>query len=173
MVAFLGSNEKLFSLGFSWLIEKSKSISLAKKCSKFRVTGYYIKRSLPTMKEKANLSEGWWHSRCGSEPLFHNYLQLIFDIYTEPTLRRSDLTTRLEHPFLLAGRARDGQFTGEIMDLLDASIPRSLYSRCHIYLGCQSWEALADYNWIYLALHLLLGTVDSGSPLKSHTQRTN
>lgn len=32
----------------------------------------------------------------------------------------------------------------------------------------QSWESLADHNWIYLALHLLLGSVDGEMPLVAH-----
>ncbi|KAL1939198.1 hypothetical protein VTO73DRAFT_10239 [Trametes versicolor] len=46
------------------------------------------------------------------------------------------------------------------IDLSDNSVPRSLYSRLVFILGVQSWEHLADHNWIYLALHLLLGSVE-------------
>ena len=94
------------------------------------------------------------------EVLFSNYLELIYDIYTDPTLRRSDLTTRLEQPFLLGCRAADPAIRERFIDLLDNNTARSLLSRLNFICGSQNWESLADHNWIFLALHLLLGAID-------------
>ena len=99
--------------------------------------------------------------------MFSEYLELIYDIYTEPSLRRSDLTSRLEHSFLLGCRCQENEIRERFIDLLDSSIPRSLASRLSYVLGGQSWEALADYNWIYLALDLLMSSVDGDEPLTS------
>lgn len=167
-VIFLGEQRKGLLTAVLVLIEKSKSNSLCQEMLKIaRNWALHQRDPYPTMKEKAGLIRGMVAFEMRAEPLFHSYLQLIFDIYTEPTLRRSDLTTRLEHSFLLGCRAREANLREKFMDLLDASIPRLLSSRLSYILGVQSWEALADHNWIYLALHLLLGTVDSDALLKS------
>ena len=101
------------------------------------------------------------------DTLFNEYLELIYDIYTNPSLRRSDLTTRLEHFFLLGCRCQQKEIRERFIDLTDGSIPCSLTSRLSYVLGGQSWEALADHNWIYLAMDLLLGSVEGEIALTS------
>lgn len=167
-IVFLGDQRKSLLTLFVVLIEKSKSVTLCQEMLKIaRNWALHKREPYPNMKEKATLIRQMVAFEMRGELLFSNYLQLIFDIYTEPTLRRSDMTTRLEHAFLLGCRAREAGLREKFIDLLDASVPRSLFNRVSYILGVQSWEALADHNWIYLALHLLLGTVDGDSPLKS------
>ncbi|KAG6816156.1 hypothetical protein H0H87_008290 [Tephrocybe sp. NHM501043] len=160
-VAFLGEQRRVLLSTLVYLVEKSKSIplcryilDLAKSWAKPTPEPY------PTMKEKASLLLKMASYENRSEHIFHPYLELIYEIYTEPALRRSDLTTRLEHSFLLGCRAKDPTLREKFMDLLDVSVPRSLLSRLTYVFGVQSWEALADHNWIYLALHLILGSSD-------------
>jgi transformation/transcription domain-associated protein len=167
-VVFLGDQRKSLLTLVVALIDKSKSVPLCTEMLRIARNWALHKRDpYPTMKEKASLIRQMVSFEPRAEPLFNNYLQLIFDIYTEPSLRRSDLTTRLEHTFLLGCRVRDVSLREKFMNLLDASVPRSLFSRLSYILGVQSWEALAEHNWIYLALYLLLGTVDGDSTLKS------
>lgn len=167
-VVFFGEQRKALLTFVVVLIDKSKSPTLCQEMLRIARNWALHKRDpYPTMKEKASLIRQMVVFEMRGEPLFSNYLQLIFDIYTEPVLRRSDLTTRLEHAFLLGCRAREASLREKFMDLLDASVPRSLFSRLSYILGVQSWEALAEHNWIYLALHLLLGTVNGDSLLKS------
>ena len=124
----------------------------------------------PTMKEKASLLQKMiaFETRGErGEVLFNNYLELIHDIYTDHALRRSDLTVRLEQSFLLGCRSTDANLRERFIDLLDVSVPRSLFGRLSYILGSQSWEPLADHHWIFLALHLLLGSVDGEQPISS------
>lgn len=150
------------------LVEKSSSPIL---CQFLLDTGrdwaLHRRDAYPTMKEKASLLQKMASFESRGTDLFNQYLELIYDIYTEPTLRRSDLTSRLEQAFLLGCRSHDTSLRERFVDLLDTSIPRSLMSRMTYILGSQTWEALADHNWIYLALDLLLSSVDSEMPLAS------
>ena len=168
-VIYLGEQRKgLLSLLYV-LVEKSKSVHLCQEILKIGRNWAMVSRDpYPTMKEKATFIRQMVAFELRGESLFHSYLQLIYDIYTDPNLRRSDLTTRLEHCFLLGCRARDSSLRENFMDLLDASVPRSLFSRLTYVLGVQSWESLADHHWIYLALFLLLGTIDGDLPLTLH-----
>ncbi|KAJ7507855.1 hypothetical protein B0H11DRAFT_2271401 [Mycena galericulata] len=154
------------------LVEKSKSplicnytLDLAKSWALVKQDAY------PTMKEKASLLQKMVAFESRTESIYHSYLDVIYQIYTEPVLRRSDLTSRLEQSFLLGCRARDPELREKFMDLLDVSVPRSLISRLTYLFGVQSWEALADHNWIYLALHLLLSAADIDVPAL-HDRRT-
>ena len=121
----------------------------------------------PTMKEKANLLTKMAAFETRGTELFNQFLELIYEIYSEPSLRRSELTSRLEPAFMLGCRSNDTSLRERFIDLLDSSIPRSLMSRLTYILAVQSWESLADHNWIYLSLDLLLSSIDAEMPLSS------
>ncbi|TFY70158.1 hypothetical protein EVG20_g2846 [Dentipellis fragilis] len=166
--AFLGEQRRWLILTLATLVEKSKSLSLCRYLLDIARDWALHKRDpYPTMKEKAGLLQKMVAYETRGDALFNGYLELIYQIYTEPTLRRSDMTTKLEQSFLLGCRARDMSIRERFIDLLDVSVPRTLTSRLSYILGVQSWEALAESNWIYLALHLLLGAVDPDLPLVS------
>jgi transformation/transcription domain-associated protein len=156
------------------LVEKSKSVQLCRYMLDLARTWAMHRQDVyPTMKEKASLIQKMTFYETRGEVLFHPYLELIYDIYTEPSLRRSDLTTRLEPAFLLGCRAKDALLRERFMDLLDVSVPRSLFGRLTYILGVQSWDVLADHNWIYLALHLILGAADLDAPVTTDRRQTH
>lgn len=165
-IPHLGEHRKAFFGAFTALTEKSKSTSLCRyMLDVMREWVLGKSDAYPTMKDKVNVLQKMAGFEARGEQLFHNYLELLYDIYTEPSLRRSDLTSRLEQSFLLGCRAKDSSLREKFMDLLDASIPRSPSARLAYILRVQSWEPLADHNWIFLALHLLLGAVDGEAPV--------
>jgi transformation/transcription domain-associated protein len=165
-VSFLGEQRKYLLATLFQLIEKSKSATLC-RCMLDIARDWALHRqeSYPTMKEKASVLQKMATFETRGEPLFNAYLELILEIYTEPSLRRSDLTTKLEQSFLLGCKAREPRTRERFLSLLDGSVPRSLFSRMCYILGVQSWEALADTNWIHVAIHLLLSTVDGDMTL--------
>ncbi|KAF8138723.1 FAT domain-containing protein [Boletus edulis] len=163
---YLGEQRKAFLGAFTALAEKSKSQPLCRyMLDVMREWALAKSEAYPTMKDKLNVLQKMAGFESRDDSLFHDYLELIYDIYTEPSLRRSDLTSRLEQCFLLGSRARDVNLRERFMDLLDASIPRSPSSRLAYILAVQNWEPLADHNWIAVALHLLLGSVETEIPL--------
>lgn len=163
-IAFLGDQRKHFITILASLIEKSKSGHLCKfMLDMTREWAFNSRDTFPSMKDKAAIllkMTSFENRGERGEAIVQNYLELIYEIYTEPSLRRSDLTTRLEQAFLLGCRAADPNMRERFIDLLDASIPRSLFARMTYIFGVQNWAALSDRNWIFLALHLLLSCVD-------------
>jgi transformation/transcription domain-associated protein len=99
------------------------------------------------------------------EQLFSDFLTLILDIYREPSLRRTDLTIKLEGAFLIGCRAKDPAIRLKFIEMFDDSLPRSLISRLQFVLGSQTWEYLGDHYWIPQALDLLLSTIDDDQVL--------
>ena len=170
-VAHLGEQRKFLLQSLVALVEKSKSVVMCRYLlDSARDWALNRKEPIPTMKEKATLLGRMTTFELRGErgeALFNNYLELIHDIYTDHALRRSDLTVRLEQSFLLGCRSTDANLRERFIDLLDVSVPRSLFGRLSYILGSQSWEPLADHHWIFLALHLLLGSVDGEQPISS------
>ncbi|KAG5637374.1 hypothetical protein H0H81_004799 [Sphagnurus paluster] len=165
-VAFLGEQRRWLLSTLVVLVEKSKSVPLCRYILDLARTWAKPKQeAYPTMKEKASLLQKMVAFEGRSDILFQPYLELIYEIYMDPALRRSDLTTRLEYPFLLGCRAKDPALRERFMELLDVSVPRSLLSRLTYIFGAQNWDALSDQNWIYLALHLILGSTDIDTPI--------
>lgn len=166
-IAHLGDQRRWLLTSLVYLVDKSKSNPLCRYLLDMARNWALSKKqeAYPTMKEKASMLQKMATFENRSEPLFHAYLELIYDIYTDQSLRRSDLTVRLEISFLLGCRARDPALRECFMNLLDVSVPRSLINRLTYVLGVQSWEGLADHHWIYLALHLILGAADADLPI--------
>ncbi|PPQ93995.1 hypothetical protein CVT25_009843 [Psilocybe cyanescens] len=160
-VAFLGDQRRWLLSTLCVFVDKSKSISLCRYILDLaRTWALHRQEAYPTMKEKAILLQKMTLYENRGDTIFLPYLELVYDIYTEPSLRRSDLTNRLEQSFLLGCRAKDSALRERFMDLLDISVPRSLFGRLTYILGVQNWDAIADHNWIYLALYLILGAAD-------------
>lgn len=171
-MTFLGAEPRRFLLtNIVVLIDKSKHLTLCRYLLDMcRMWAFANQDRYPTMKERATVLQKMVAFETKNDVLFQTYLELIYDIYTEPSLRRSDLTSRLEQSFLLGCRAKDQALRERFIDLFDISIPRSLFSRLVYICGVQSWEALAEQNWIPLALHLLLGVVEVDNHRQTHGQ---
>ncbi|QRV73100.1 histone acetyltransferase SAGA, TRRAP/TRA1 component, PI-3 kinase superfamily TRA1 protein [Ceratobasidium sp. AG-Ba] len=117
----------------------------------------------PTLKEKAGMLKHMMAFEArGDTQLLDGFLNLVYDIYTEPSLKRTDLTTRLESVFLMGCRAKDPTVRCKFIDLFDSSIQRTISTRLQYALGSLSWEFVADHYWIPLALDLLLGAAEDG-----------
>ncbi|KAL1742601.1 FAT domain-containing protein [Schizophyllum fasciatum] len=162
-MAHLGEQRKQFLAVANLLVEKSRSIVLIRymldMVRNWTLSGQ--QETYPTMREKSMILVKMILLETRGTAVFVPYLQLIYDIFTEPSLRRSDLTHRLEAPFLVGCRAPDSALREKFMDLLDSSVPRSLSNRLTYIFGVQNWDALADHNWTYLAIYLVLGAGDS------------
>ncbi|VDC00098.1 unnamed protein product [Peniophora sp. CBMAI 1063] len=154
-------NRRFLTSALTMLVEKSQSPTMCKYLLALGRTWAFQKNEpYPPTKDKATFLQRMATLETRGEMFFNSYLELIYDIYIEPSLRRSDLTVKLEQSFLLGCRARDIVLREKFVDLLDASVPRTLASRLVYIIGMQSWEPLADHYWIPAALHLLLGAVD-------------
>lgn len=165
-LAFLGEHRQLLLKSFVHLVEKSQSNQLCRYLMGVVREWTLGKKDAmyPTMKEKATILQ-----RMGGfmrdDGLWHDFLVFIFDIYTDPALRRSELTIRLENMFLIGCKAKDPILRMRFVDLFDDSLPKSLSGRLQYVLGSSSWETLSDQYWIPQALDLILGSVQSTLPL--------
>jgi transformation/transcription domain-associated protein len=159
--AFPADQRRMLYSTIQLLAEKSHSKELCEFLLKTaKELALKRKEPYPTMKEKAALLLKMTAFESRPDPLPKQYLEMIYEVYTDPTLRRSDLTARLEPAFLIGCRARDNVLREKFTDLLDSSIQRSLMNRLMYVLSVQSWDPISDANWIFLALDLILSSVD-------------
>jgi transformation/transcription domain-associated protein len=152
------------------LIEKSPSIRLCRfLLSMMRDWVMDPQEAVPTHKEKAGLLlKMQAFEKRDDQKLLSDFLRLIYDVYQEPSLRRTDLTFRLEPAFLLGTRTSDPELRSRFIDLFDSNLPSSLSGRLQYVLASQSWESLSSGYWIHQALDLLLGCARSNEPLFPH-----
>ncbi|KZV89321.1 hypothetical protein EXIGLDRAFT_695695 [Exidia glandulosa HHB12029] len=160
-VAHLSDQRKNLLTCVVLLIEKSQSTPFCRYL--LEITREWVLKSrepYPTMKEKANLLLKMQTFETRDEALFLEYLELLYDVYSDTNLRRTDLTQRLEPAFFVGCRAKDATIRCKFLDLLDASVATPLTTRLNYVFAVQSWEPLSEYNWIHIAEELLLGSVD-------------
>ncbi|GAA5934352.1 histone acetyltransferase TRA1 [Sporobolomyces koalae] len=162
-VSYLNMDRRWFLSGIVTLVEKSSNVDVCRFL--LQMTRKWVfdhDETYPTAKEKAGiLNKMMSFETRNSEALQKEYLNLILDIYTDPTLARSDLTFRLESAFLMGCKIRDPVIRSKFLAVFDKSLPTGLFSRLHYIVGLQSWETLSETYWIHQALDLLLGAVDT------------
>ncbi|KAF9075762.1 FAT domain-containing protein [Rhodocollybia butyracea] len=172
-MAFLGEQRKWLFSNLVIMVDKSKNVALCRFLLDLVKSWCLVKRDLyPTMREKSALLLRMVTYESRSDTLFTSFLEMVYEIYTEPSLRRSDLTTRLEPLFFIGCRSQDFSLRERFLDLLDVSVPRSLFNRLMYICAVQSWESVADHNWLHIALHLLLGSCDPDATLP-HERRSS
>lgn len=118
------------------------------------------KDGIPSYKEKAGLLNKMMSFELRKdESLLNDYLRFILDIFKDPDLQRTDLTSRLENSFLLGTRSKDPVLRSQFIDMLDSSLPKDVHGRLQYLLSTQSWDFLANGYWMPLATDLLFGCI--------------
>ncbi|KAJ3709893.1 hypothetical protein C8R42DRAFT_729730 [Lentinula raphanica] len=129
--------------------------------------------SLVSHLPKDILKCAWHFVGSSNDPIMKETAFLLnarFFVVFEPALRQSDLTARLEPLFFVRCRSTDFSLRECFLDLLDVSVPWSLFSRLMYIYAVQSWESVANHNWLHIALHLFLGAANQDVTL-SHERR--
>lgn len=160
-IGTLGDQRRVFLALLAQLIDKSTDTVLLKRILSTVREWVFGNSSFPTAKEKAGLLVKMLslESR-GDFQLVKDYYRIIVDVFKDPQFSHTELTMRLEQPFLVGTRLSDVEIRQELMDLLDGSIERDIGSRLNYVLREQNWEYLAEYPWLNQALQLLYGSFD-------------
>ncbi|WVR08546.1 hypothetical protein IAU60_005601 [Kwoniella sp. DSM 27419] len=107
------------------------------------------------------------------DELFQEYLDVIFQIYEQDSLRGTDITHRLEPAFLLGTKSKSAVQRAQFLDKLEQSLPRSLDGRLQYLYSLQNWDTLADNYWIPQILSQILGIVDHEENLMRRLSATS
>lgn len=170
-ISYLGDQRRAFLTLVAQLIDRSKDKQVCNKIVDLTRNWVFSKTDLfPTMKEKAAILTKMlgFESRVDTlgADLLKKYYNVVVDIYTDGDLARSDLSQRMEHPFLIGTRLEQVETRQKLMKVLGNSIDRSLAKRLTYVIQQQNWEYLAEYQWLNQGLQLLYGGVDQQSGIE-------
>lgn len=171
-VSGLGDQRRPFLSVLAQLVEKSQSSELCLKILGIvRAWVFEPTDGFPTLKEKTAVLGKMFHFENRPNPILcKNFLDLVIDIYEDPTITRTELTVRLESAFLIGTRAQDVNMRNRFLQIFDRSLSRTISSRLNFVLGNQNWETLGDSYWLAQAIHLLFGSVDMESLVELHEE---
>ncbi|KZF20186.1 putative histone acetylase complex subunit Paf400 [Xylona heveae TC161] len=166
----LGDQRRPFLSVLASLLEKSQSIPLCLKILDMAESWVFrSNETFPTLKEKTAVLHKMLLFESRSDPtLLMKFLNLVIRIYEDQKIKRTELTVRLEHAFLVGTRAQDIEMRNRFMAIFDASLSRTAQARLSYVLTSQNWDTLADSFWIAQASQLILGAVEKGTPASLH-----
>lgn len=167
-LAELKDQRRNYLSAISHLIENSGSAQLCRYIlDMLREWILDHKDNVPSSREKAGLLQKLttWETR-GDEvsKLYNDYLALLLDIFEDDSLDRSDLTNRLEGPFLLGTRCADPKLRHRFIDMLEQSLPYDIIGRLRYIMVGQNWEHVKGTYWMALATDLLIGCIQANQP---------
>lgn len=163
-LAQLGDQRRPYLGALHHMIEHCTSIPMCRYILDMLRDWTLVKQDpLPAFKEKAGLLNRmitYESRRDEASGLYHDYLQLILDIFQEPSLARSDLTNRLEGAFLVGTRCGDPILRSKFIAMLEKSLPTDVPGRLRFILATQNWEHVAGTYWMTLATDLLYACIE-------------
>jgi transformation/transcription domain-associated protein len=169
----LGENRRPFLTTLAnLLIEKSRSEVVCSKILDLVESWVFNSDGVPTLKEKvAVLSKMLtFESRPEIANLHKRFLTLVLRIYEDPRVTRTELTVRLEHPFLIGMRSTDVDLRNKFLSIFDRHISRTPNVRLDSLLCGQDWSPLGDTFWLSQVIYLLCGSLELNSPIQLHKE---
>ncbi|TID14916.1 hypothetical protein CANINC_004587 [Pichia inconspicua] len=175
-ISALGDQRRIYLSVLVQLIDKSTDKSILNTIADIVRDWLFSKPSsvVPTVKEKAGvLSKMMIYELKGDAELTRIYYQIIMDIFKDRSLNYSELTFRLEHPFLVGTKISDVEIRQNLMSILSNSLDKDIRSRLFYVVREQNWEYLSEYPWLNQASQILYGSFDFNFPLRlSSTENT-
>ena len=171
-MAHLGEQRRPFLSVLASLVERSTNITLCEKILEMVETWVFVsKEPFPTLKEKtAVLHKMLLFENRVDDHLLHKFLDLVIRIYEDPQIRRTELTVRLEHAFLIGTRAHDVEIRNKFMNVFDRSLPGKASSRLNYILTSQNWDTLAETFWLSQVIQLMFGSFEMGLNIQLNAQ---
>ena len=158
----LGDQRRIFLSLLAQLIERSLDKDTLEKIIKIVKSWVFSRTDLfPTTKEKAAILAKMMIFEIRGEPtLSKEFYQIIVDIFEDETFSCTELTVRMEQPFLVGTRSSEVSIRRKLMSILSNSLEKDISKRLYYVIREQNWEYLADYSWLNQALQLLFGAFD-------------
>jgi len=159
-ISNLGDQRRIFLSLLAQLIERSLDKETLEKIIVIVKNWVFSRTDLfPTTKEKAAILSKMMVFEIRGEPtLSKEFYQIIVDIFEDDTFSCTELTVRMEQPFLVGTRSADVAIRRKLMSILNNSLEKDISKRLYYVIREQNWEYLADYPWLNQALQLLYGS---------------
>ena len=167
-ISSLGDQRRIFLSLLAQLVERSLDKEILKKIIKIVKNWVFSNADLfPTTKEKAAILTKMMVFEIRGEPvLSKEFYQIIIDIFEDESFSCTELTVRMEQPFMVGTRSTDVAIRQRLMSILSNSLETDVNKRLYYIVREQNWEYLADYPWLNQALQLLFGAFDFENTLR-------
>lgn len=90
------------------------------------------------------------------------FLLLVNYVYTDDSLKDTELTSKLEPAFLSGLRCVQPHIRAKFFEVFDTSMKKRLHDRLLYIVVSQNWEAMGPHYWIKQCIELLLSTATAG-----------
>ena len=167
-ISNLGDQRRIFLSLLAQLIERSLDKESLEKIIKI-VKGWVFSKTdlFPTTKEKAAILSKMMVFEVRGEPtLSKEFYQIIVDIFEDDLFSCTELTVRMEQPFMVGTRSLDVSIRRKLMSILNNSLEKDISKRLYYVIREQNWEYLADYPWLNQALQLLFGSFNMNAGIE-------
>lgn len=167
-ISSLGDQRRIFLSLLAQLIERSLDKDILEKIIKIVKSWVFSRTDLfPTTKEKAAILAKMMIFEIRGEPaLSKEFYKIIVDIFEDDTFSCTELTVRMEQPFLVGTRSSEVAVRRKLMSILNNSLENDISKRLYYVIREQSWEYLADYSWLNQGLQLLFGAFNFDESLQ-------
>lgn len=160
-VSSLGDSRRPFLSTVALLIDRSMEQNFLRKIVSMARSWVFNNEIFPTVKEKAAILTKMLAFEVRGEPsLSKLFYEIILELFDGKNFNNTEITVRMEQPFLVGTRVKDVAIRKRFMFILDNSLERNIKERLYYVIRDQNWEFIADYPWLNQALQLLYGSFD-------------
>lgn len=158
-ISSLGDQRRIFLSLLAQLIERSLDKDILEKIIRIVKSWVFSRTDLfPTTKEKAAILAKMMIFEIRGEPaLSKEFYKIIVGIFEDDTFSCTELTVRMEQPFLVGTRSSEVSVRRKLMSILNNSLEKDISKRLYYVIREQNWEYLADYPWLNQGLQLIFG----------------
>ena len=97
--------------------------------------------------------------------LLSTFLNIVLYVYTDESLKNSELGTKLESAFMTGLRFSDPEMRCKFTEVLRKNVPLNLYERLLSLLSHVNWKLIGPHFWIKQFIEMLLSVSDDTRPL--------
>lgn len=160
-VSSLGDSRRPFLSTVALLIDRSMDQNFLRKIVNISRNWVFNNEIFPTVKEKAAILTKMLAFEVRGEPsLSKLFYEIILDLFDQKQFNNTEITVRMEQPFLVGTRVKDVNIRRKFMTILDNSLERDVKERLYYVIRDQNWEFISDYPWLNQALQLLYGSFE-------------
>lgn len=168
-VSSLGDSRRPFLSTIALLIDRSMDQNFLRKIINISRVWVFNNEIFPTIKEKAAILTKMLAFEIRGEPsLSKMFYEIVLELFDQKEFTNTEITVRMEQPFLVGTRTRDSKIRKRFMSILQNSLEEDIKERLYYVIRDQNWEFIADYPWLNQAIQLLYGSFDKEYILEPH-----
>lgn len=168
-VSALGDSRRPFLSTVALLIDHSMNQEFLENIIGVVKNWVFNNDIFPTVKEKAAILTKMLAFEIRGEPsLSRQFFDVVLALFDQQQFNNSEITVRMEQPFLVGTRVNDVNIRQKFMTILNKSLEKDVKERLYYVIRDQNWEFIAEYPWLNQAIQILYFAFDQEQILSLH-----